>query len=77
MKPLERALDIAVTLTAKLDGPTIATITKMVEGAITNAVREEHERCIAIIQHYLLFDSQRAVSWHEVQDTIKAINKEP
>lgn len=31
------------------------------------------EWCIAIIRKYLLHDSQRAVSWHEVQDCIEAI----
>ncbi len=35
----------------------------------------ERDRCLSIIQKYLVFDSQRAVSWHEVQDCIEAIRK--
>lgn len=37
------------------------------------ATQAERERCIAIIQAYLQFDDQRAVSWHEVQDCIEKI----
>lgn len=37
------------------------------------AVSEERRRCVRLVRDYLLFNSQRAVSWHEVQDVIKAI----
>lgn len=37
--------------------------------------KEEREACINLIKHYLLFNSQRAVSWHEVNDCIEAIRK--
>lgn len=36
-------------------------------------VLAERERCLALVAHYLLFNSQRAVSWHEVQDARNAI----
>lgn len=37
------------------------------------AVAAERDACIALIRQYLLFDSQRAVSWHEVQDLLAEI----
>jgi hypothetical protein len=40
---------------------------------VLELLREERETCIAVMQKYLLFDNQRAVSWHEVQDAIAAI----
>jgi hypothetical protein len=47
------------------------------ESATARAIRlireDERVRCIATIRRYLLFNDQRAVSWHEVQDCIDAI----
>lgn len=40
---------------------------------IRAAVVVERERCVRLIKEYLRFDSQRAVSWHEVQDCLEAI----
>lgn len=45
------------------------------EHPIAQYVAAERERIIAIIQEYLLYDSQRAVSWHEVQDVLDEIRK--
>lgn len=41
-----------------------------------DAASGERGRAIALIRRYLLFDSQREVSWHEVQDCIDAIEAE-
>lgn len=38
---------------------------------------DERARCCTIIRRYLLFNDQRAVSWHEVQDAIDAILADP
>jgi len=38
-------------------------------------IHTEQDRCIAIINQYLVYDSQRAVSWHEIQDCIEAIRR--
>ncbi len=37
------------------------------------AVLSEQQRCIGIIGQHLIFDSKRAVWWHEVKDCIAAI----
>jgi hypothetical protein len=50
-------------------------ITAAVEKAIDAAVKEEREAAIAVVRKCLQFDSQRAVSWHEVNDAIDAIRK--
>lgn len=39
----------------------------------TDAERERF-RCETLVRSYLLFQSQRAVGWHEVQDCLEAIN---
>lgn len=36
-------------------------------------MEREREQIIGVIRQYLLHNSQRAVSWHEVQDCIAAI----
>lgn len=54
--------DIGLTLYRTVVGP-----------AIRAAVLAERERCVGLVRRYLLFNSQRAVSWHEVQDCIEAI----
>lgn len=41
----------------------------------TDATEAERERCVNLITHYLQFDGQRAVSWHEVRDCKEAIRK--
>ena len=43
--------------------------------AVLEARTAEQERCVELIRRFLLFNSQRAVSWHEVQDCIEAIRK--
>jgi hypothetical protein len=45
--------------------------------AVAQAVREETGRAEGLIRQYLLFDSQRAVSWHEAQDCLEALRREP
>lgn len=47
----------------------------IVQALIRKAIQEERERNIEIIKRYLSFDSQRAVSWHEVNDCIDAIRE--
>jgi hypothetical protein len=42
-------------------------------GVVAAALTRERERCAAVVRRYLLFDSQRAVSWHEVQAAVAAI----
>lgn len=42
-------------------------------GLLRDAAAREREMCLALVRQYLLFASQRAVSWHEVQDAIAAI----
>jgi hypothetical protein len=44
---------------------------------VWHAVRAERERVEGLIRQHLLFDSQRAVSWHEVQDCLEALRREP
>lgn len=39
------------------------------------ATAAERERCVSLMRHRLLFNSQRAVSWHEVADCMKAVRK--
>jgi hypothetical protein len=34
---------------------------------------KERERIVSIMRKYLVFQSQRAVSWHEIQDCIDEI----
>lgn len=41
-----------------------------------DAITHERNRCIAVVRAYLQFDSQRAVSWHEVQDCITAMMRD-
>jgi hypothetical protein len=53
--------------------PVLGSLLIDVKGAIESRILEERLRCIAVIRQYLLHDSQRAVSWHEVQDCIDAI----
>lgn len=36
-------------------------------------ILEEREACADIIRKFLVFHSERAVSWHEVQDALDAI----
>lgn len=36
---------------------------------------EEREVCIQLVCKYLVFNSQRAVSWHEVQDLLTELRK--
>lgn len=43
--------------------------------AVREAVGKERARNIELIRKYLSFASQRAVSWHEVNDCIEAIRK--
>lgn len=43
----------------------------------TLAAASERRRCEAIVREYLVYDSQRAVSWHEIQDTLEVIRKAP
>lgn len=38
---------------------------------------DERKRCVGLIRKYLSYNSQRAVSWHEVNDCIAAIEAEP
>ena len=47
----------------------------MIETLMNKARTEERQRCVNLIRQYLLFNSQRAVSWHEVMDVIEAINR--
>lgn len=53
--------------------PTISDERNGRSGAVGAPQERAGEACIAIIRKYLLHDSQRAVSWHEVQDCIEAI----
>ena len=39
------------------------------------AVAAERSRCEKEVRDYLLFDSQRPVGWHEVQDCIARIRE--
>ena len=41
--------------------------------AIAEARRAQRERAEQIVQRFLVYDSQRAVSWHEVQDCLAAL----
>jgi hypothetical protein len=45
--------------------------------AVWHAVQAEQKRAENLIRQSLLFDSQRAVSWHEVQDCLEALRREP
>jgi hypothetical protein len=38
-------------------------------------IAAERERCEFHVRYYLLYDSQRAVSWYEVQDCLTAIRE--
>ncbi len=40
---------------------------------VRQATEGERDRCLDLIRHYLLFNSQRAVSFHEVNDVRDAI----
>ncbi len=40
-----------------------------------DVVKAERDRVVDVVRHYLVFNSQRAVSWHEIQDCIKAIKE--
>ena len=42
---------------------------------VAQARAEEREAVMAIIRQFLVFDSQRAISWHEVQDCLAAIRR--
>jgi hypothetical protein len=52
-----------------------AAFVQQIQLAVREAVTAERERVISLIRKYLLFNSQRAVSWHEVQDAIAAIRE--
>ena len=45
----------------------------LVAQAIEQARRKEREECMTIMRKNLVYDSQRAVSWHEIQDCLDAI----
>ncbi len=49
----------------------------VLSATVWHAVRTETERAERLIRQHLLFDSQRAVSWHEVQDCLEALRREP
>lgn len=38
-------------------------------------VLEMRERCVQVVRDHLVFNSQREVSWHEIQDCIEAVRK--
>ena len=40
---------------------------------VAQAVQAERERIKTLIRKRLVYDSQRAVSWHEIQDCLEAI----
>jgi hypothetical protein len=63
--PLRR---MGVTTTAHYDAGV-----PLIAAAVRAAVAEEREACVSLIRQYLLFNDQRAVSWHEVMDCIDAI----
>lgn len=42
---------------------------------LSQALRSERNRCIKLIRHYLMFNDQRAFSYHEAQDCIDAIER--
>lgn len=46
---------------------------EVIAAEVNRRVAEEREVCLALIRHYLVYDSQRAVSWHEIQDCLEAI----
>lgn len=43
--------------------------------ALADARAKERERVAKLVRYFLAFDSQRAVSWHEVQDCVEAITQ--
>lgn len=43
--------------------------------AMNDVKNSERDRCISVMRKYLQFQNQRAVSWHEVEDCIVAINR--
>jgi hypothetical protein len=45
-----------------------------IDTAVAAAVAEERARMIGLIRKRLVYDSQRAVSWHEVQDCLEALS---
>jgi hypothetical protein len=75
MTPEERAEQI-VTTEPGMDAirhADLIQLERLIAATIRAAVLEDREAGVSIIQKYLLFDNQRAVSWHEVQDAIAAI----
>lgn len=46
-----------------------ASVTEQVHAAVA----AERERCISLVRKRLVYDSQRAVSWHEIQDCLEAL----
>ncbi len=59
-------------------GGTLATVSATeddVDHAATTATNAERERCLEIVRHLLVFDSQRDVSWREVQICLRKIRE--
>jgi hypothetical protein len=51
-------------------------IAEAMAAAVDDARNAEQSRCEGLIRRFLVYDSQRAVSWHEIQDCLEAIRKE-
>ncbi len=77
MTPRERSKKtLAKFKQAAFDPDAVSLIEDMFTLTIEAAIAERQEANIAIIRQYLQFNSERAVSWHEVNDAIDAIRRQ-
>ena len=65
----ERPVDSTPETRAEL----IRNVATTIDAAVAEARREERQAISALIRKRLVYDSQRAVSWHEIQDCLEAI----